>query len=141
MDIKDKIRNRRHELNMTLDELSSISGISKTTLHRIETSVKANIRMYNLEALASSLNVPMNYLLGQDSKEAMDRQKINSFIELLNFLGYSFTYDDSDEKYVLKDETSEIRLNYQTIDNLNTEVIHYLEFRLDQLHEKEKGKK
>lgn len=62
-DIGKKIRERRKELGMTLDELARAVGVSKQTIFRYEDRTIENIPIDKLHKIAGKLNVPMAYLL------------------------------------------------------------------------------
>jgi transcriptional regulator with XRE-family HTH domain len=52
MEFKENIKNRRLELNLTLDEVSSKLGVSKPTLQRYESGVISNVPFDKIEKLA-----------------------------------------------------------------------------------------
>ena len=62
-DIGKKIRERRKELGMTLDELARAVGVSKQTIFRYEDRTIENIPIDKLHKIAGKLNVSMAYLL------------------------------------------------------------------------------
>ena len=62
-DIGKKIRERRKELGMTLDELARAVGVSKQTIFRYEDRTIENIPIDKLHKIAEKLNVSVTYLL------------------------------------------------------------------------------
>ena len=62
-DIGKKIRERRKELGMTLDELARAVGVSKQTIFRYEDRTIENIPIDKLHRIAEKLNVSLTYLL------------------------------------------------------------------------------
>ena len=62
-DIGKKIRERRKELGMTLDELARAVGVSKQTIFRYEDRTIENIPIDKLHKIAGKLNVSIAYLL------------------------------------------------------------------------------
>ena len=62
-DIGKRIRERRKELGMTLDELAKAVGVSKQTIFRYEDRTIENIPIDKLHKIAGKLNVSMAYLL------------------------------------------------------------------------------
>ncbi|MGN1025503.1 MAG: helix-turn-helix domain-containing protein [Faecousia sp.] len=64
MDMKDIIKNRRSELGLTLDEVASRAGVSRSTVLRWETGAIANLGRDKIAALAAALQVSPEYLLG-----------------------------------------------------------------------------
>lgn len=63
MEIKDKIKSKRIELNMTLEELAIKTGVSKSTIKRWEDGEIASMKSSKIAALAKALNVEPSYLI------------------------------------------------------------------------------
>lgn len=66
MSIGEKIKCRRHELDMTLEDVSTFVGVSRQTLSRYETGVIGNIPSDKIELLAQVLKISPSYLMGWD---------------------------------------------------------------------------
>ncbi|NLB91162.1 MAG: helix-turn-helix transcriptional regulator [Clostridiales bacterium] len=64
--LKDKIRNRRKELDMTLEDVSKKVGVSAQTIQKYESGLISNIPSDRIEALAEALEVSPAYLMGWD---------------------------------------------------------------------------
>jgi len=67
-DIIDRMKNRRLELDMSYQDLSDKTGISKSTLQRYETGFIKNLGIDKLEILARALGVSPGYLMGWEEK-------------------------------------------------------------------------
>ena len=65
MDLGQRIRNERKMLNMTLEQLAKKVGISKMTLHRIETS-KTSPSIAILGDIAEALHTPISNFIEED---------------------------------------------------------------------------
>ena len=63
MDIKDKIKNRRIELGLTLEEVGLAVGVAKSTVKKWESGQIASMRQSKITALAKVLKVDPTYLL------------------------------------------------------------------------------
>lgn len=73
MEVKDIIRNRRLELDLTLDQIAQRVGVSKPTVMRWENGDIENMRADKIAKLAKALNTTPVYLMGwTDEKEIMD---------------------------------------------------------------------
>ena len=68
MGLKENIKNRRLELNLTLDDVSKKLSISKPTLQRYESGVISNIPSDKIEKLAEILETTPAYLMGWDTE-------------------------------------------------------------------------
>jgi len=68
MGLKENIKNRRLELNLTLEDVSKKLSISKPTLQRYESGVISNIPSDKIEKLAIILETTPSCLMGWDDK-------------------------------------------------------------------------
>lgn len=66
MEMKDKIKQRREELGLTLEEVGNIVGVGKSTVRKWETGDIANMRRDKIAKLAVALRTSPAYLLGYD---------------------------------------------------------------------------
>lgn len=64
MGFKENIKNRRLELNMTLEEVSKQLEVSKPTLQRYESGVISNVPFEKVELLAEILQTAPSWLMG-----------------------------------------------------------------------------
>ena len=65
----DRIKNRRIELGMTLEELGKRVGVGKSTVRKWETGYIANMRRDKIAKLAEALAVSPLYIMGIESPE------------------------------------------------------------------------
>lgn len=79
MKIDEKIRNRRLELRLTIEQVADRVGVAKSTIQRWESGYTASIKQSKLMALAKALCVPPTYLVFED--EELKPQKSESEIE------------------------------------------------------------
>ena len=66
MDFKDRIRSRRIELGMTLDEVAKKVGVNNATISRWESGAIENQRRDKIELLAAALKLSPGELMGWD---------------------------------------------------------------------------
>mgnify|MGYP001126388426 FL=1 len=78
MEIKDKIKQRREELGLTLEEVGNIVGVGKSTVRKWETGDIANMRRDKIAKLAVALRTSPAYLLGYDETEKTADPKVDS---------------------------------------------------------------
>lgn len=64
MNIGERIKFKRLEKDMTLEDLAKITGVSKPTIFRYESGEIKNIPSDKIEKLAQGLNVSPGYLMG-----------------------------------------------------------------------------
>lgn len=64
VEITNRIKTRREELNMSYQTLSDKVGISKSTLQRYETGFIKNMPIDKLEDIAHALHISPAYLMG-----------------------------------------------------------------------------
>lgn len=68
MGIGSKIRNRRIELQLTLEDVAKAMGVSKSTVSRYESDEIENMGIDKVEALAKILQVSTAYIMGWSDK-------------------------------------------------------------------------
>ena len=67
MQIKDIIKKRRKELNLTYEELGNMCGVGKTTVRKWELGLTENMKVDKIEQLSNALKISPLELLGYDS--------------------------------------------------------------------------
>lgn len=83
MAIKDIIRKRREELDLTYEELGEKVGVGKSTVRKWETGMIENIKRSNIAALAKALEISPSLLMGWETKdeyESGENSSDNSFV-------------------------------------------------------------
>ena len=73
MELKDKIKKRREELNMSLQQVADIVGVNKSSIKRFEDGEIKNIRLDRVEKIAQALQISPVYLMGWDEDLAQTR--------------------------------------------------------------------
>ncbi|MBU3195697.1 helix-turn-helix domain-containing protein [Clostridium algidicarnis] len=102
MNMNEKIKIRREELGLTLQEVGEYLGVSKATVQRYESGEIKNLKLGSIEKLAKILKISPAYLMGWEEKQPENQ------IETIaaHFEGEEFTEDDKEDienfiKYVL----------------------------------------
>ena len=70
MNIGDRIRNRRKDLNKTLEDIGKKVGVTKATIQRYENGNIVNIPSDKIEMLAKALETTPAYLMGWEDQKA-----------------------------------------------------------------------
>ena len=68
MEFKDIVKNRRKELDLTLEEIGNAVGVAKATVLRWESGEIQNIRRDKIVSLANVLRLPVGVLMGWDDE-------------------------------------------------------------------------
>lgn len=71
-EIINRIKNRRQELDLSYQDLSDLTGISKSTLQRYETGFIKKVPITQIEIIAKALNVSPGYLMGWEDKKPLN---------------------------------------------------------------------
>ncbi len=69
MELKDRIKQKRLENNMTLEDVAKIIGVTRQTVQKYESGVVNNIPSDKIEKLATALKTTPAYLMGWEDKE------------------------------------------------------------------------
>lgn len=77
MDIKDKLKDRRKELNMTMLDVANRVGVSEATVSRWESGDIANMRRDKIVSLAKALQVHPSFIMGWEDESKGKEQPEN----------------------------------------------------------------
>lgn len=81
MEFKDIIKQRRNELNMTMEELAKLIGVSTPTIQRYESGEIENVRRDKIKLLADALQCSPAVLMGWENPDDAVSSIINKRIE------------------------------------------------------------
>lgn len=69
MELSDRIKARRTELGLTLEDIGNTLGVSKTTIQRYESGKIKNLKQATIKRLAVVLRTTPEYLMGWDEQK------------------------------------------------------------------------
>jgi len=69
MTLGEKIRKRRIELNMTMDDLGNAIGVQRSAINKYEKGFITDLKRSTIQALANALGVSPLYLLDDDDED------------------------------------------------------------------------
>ncbi len=81
MNIGERLKLKRREKHMTLEQVGKLIGVSKQTVQRYEAAKIENIPLSRLEELARVLGTTPGYLMGWESED------IDNYDSIKNLLG------------------------------------------------------
>ncbi len=99
--IIDRIKSRRLELQLSYQDLSDKTGISKSTLQRYETGFIKNLGIDKLEILAKALQVSPGYLMGWEINSAHEHHTIAAHHDAEEFTTEELQDIEDFKRYVL----------------------------------------
>lgn len=127
-DIGKKIKKARIQQGLTLDDLSNITGISKSSLVRYETN-KSDITIKNLEILANALFItPASLVSRNKNADAL----MNPFIELVEeSSGCELRYDPLNNFYQFTLDQSNCTFGIRPTEfkKFKDEIMEFIEFK------------
>ena len=82
MDIGKVIKNRRLQLNLTLEQVGELVGVGKSTVRKWENGMIENMGRDKIALLSKALNLSPLVLLGMENDEEMYSQANISFIKV-----------------------------------------------------------
>lgn len=103
MELKDNIKAARKRLELTLDEVAKVVGVSKQTIQRYESGVIGNIPSDRLERLAVALKTTPGALMGWEKSNddpeltKKDEREIESDLQDMMNSVASAAYDGDDD--------------------------------------------
>ncbi len=83
MEMKDIIKPRREELNLTQKEVADFVGVSEATISRWESGEIKNLRRDRISALAKILNLSPSTIVGELEEEVLPEDS-NSILKISN---------------------------------------------------------
>lgn len=133
MDVGKRIRERRKELNISVDELAKKLNKNRTTVYRYEKGDIENLPMDILGPLAKALDTTPAYLMGWDNKPV---SAINAITEY-----YRLSVEDLAEETLESENNVRIERfkiwaekfgEYVFTDEEHSKIVEYAEFLLYQ---------
>ncbi len=123
-----RIKKRRKELNLSLKELSSLSGISASALQRYETK-GTDMAITKLVQIANALETTPLYLMGMESKD-LSWDEIRCILPLIEQFSFKLDYDGDSESYILKsiNDNTSFPIALEDLRELKKNTLSYFEF-------------
>lgn len=129
MDVGKRIKERRKELNMSVDELAQKLNKNRTTVYRYEKGDIENLPMDILGPLAEVLNTTPAYLMGWDNKSISAMDTITDY--------YRLSIGREDNIRVKRFDTWAKKFNkYVFTDEEHNKLVEYAEFLIHQRERK-----
>ncbi|MEK3988430.1 MULTISPECIES: helix-turn-helix domain-containing protein [Robertmurraya] len=130
MEFKDKVRNRRLELGLTLEDVAKAVGVSAPTIQRYESGEIKNIRKDKIKALSDALRVTPSFLMDwEETAEA--KQSFDYFLEMqLRLLGYEIVYDEENGCVVLVGKEGTFEISESDVEDLSNNLKSFLNFKI-----------
>lgn len=83
MCVHERIKHRRNELNMSVDELANKINKNRATIYRYEKGDIENLPLDILEPLANALETTPQYLMGWETPEVKEVKIVNENVEFI----------------------------------------------------------
>ena len=104
MEFKDLIKTRRKELNLTLEDIGKVVGVSKATVLRWESGEIENVRRDKIALLAKALHCTPAYLMGWEEEVSIAESHTFPIIgEVAAGFG-SLAYEETGDTVAIPDE-------------------------------------
>ena len=125
MTVGDRIKQRRLELGLSVDDLASKLNKNRATVYRYESNDIENFPTSTLEPLAKALGTTPAYLM-EDS--------FNYFLEMqLRLMGYEIIYEEEDFYTILRYEGHEYEIDDKDINELSSATKSFVDFKLHEI--------
>lgn len=120
MNIGRRIRERRIELGLSVDDLAKKLNKNRATIYRYESNYIENLPTSVLESISKILNVTPAYLMGwenskpfkkQDTTSPSAKDQIGAFYLQLKGLGWTCDWSEEDQTYYLSNGTTSIKVS------------------------------
>lgn len=101
-DIGQRIRQQRHALDMTQEELGKKIGVTKATINKYETGIVHTLPRPKIEALASALQITPAYLMGWTENNTNVNNGLNNGVIGQNYGTMSVSTQSKEEEELVK---------------------------------------
>jgi len=118
MGVKDIIKNRRIELNMTMKEVADKVGVSEGTVSRWESGDIANMRRDKIMALAKVLDLSPNVIMEWDDTEPEQEE-------------HYYLDDDAREMAEFMHKNPNYKVLFDAVRNVSAEDIEFVRQMID----------
>lgn len=133
MELKDNIKRRRLDLGLTLEELANKIEVSRSTLHKYENGVIANIPHEKIEKLAKALKtIPVELVWNDFYISEKSFKKENTFYDYLYLYGYTIEAHDNHIYYITHNKKT-YAVSIDEMNSLLKSSTEYTEFLMSRL--------
>ncbi len=120
IEIGNRIKLERENLNLTLKDIADDIGVAISTIQRYENGLIKEIKLPVIQAIANSLNVNPNWLIGKENNKRINNNQINQEEkELLIKFNKLNALGKSEAKKRIEELT---QIEKYTIDNISDEL-------------------
>ena len=102
MTLGEKIRKRRIELNMTMDDLGNAIGVQRSAINKYEKGMITDLKRSTIHALATALQVSPLYLLDDDSGDEERLEALHQNPQLGLLFDRSRKMSEADVEFMLQ---------------------------------------
>lgn len=102
MDVKDILKRRRIEKQLTLDDVGRLVGVSAATISRWESGDIANMKRDKIVKLAKALNISPAIIMGWDEEDPTIQKRdadLEAIEKILSADGYALCCESYDDDY------------------------------------------
>lgn len=135
MTVGDRIKQRRLELGLSVDDLASKLNKNRATVYRYESNDIENFPTSTLEPLAKALGTTPAYLMGWEEQTSFTKEdSFNYFLEMqLRLMGYEIIYEEEDFYTILRYEGHEYEIDDKDINELSSATKSFVDFKLHEI--------
>ena len=102
MKLGEKIRKRRIELGMTMDDLGNAIGVQRSAINKYEKGAIVDLKRSTIQALANALQVSPLYLLEDDNDDDERLEALHQDPRLCLLFDRSRKMSSSDVEFMLQ---------------------------------------
>lgn len=132
MTIGQIIYNRRKQLGLTLEDVGNAVGVGKSTVKKWEDGYISNMKRDKIALLAKALDIPVEYLVGDDSNNEVNYEYYE-IEEKLKFVGCKLGFYEEDAYLWIEFPDGSLEITEKDLSELNKSTNDFLKFKLMEL--------
>ena len=140
MTIGERLKERRKELHMTLEDVSKATGMPRSTIQRWESGAVINMGLSNLQKVANALNTTVSYLqtgvsVTVDYGKRREISNFDVFEYLCKKTGYSYASRVGTTRYYCKAGSEFAPADEKNMKEVLEQTAHYFAFLMHERSE------
>lgn len=144
MNIGKRIKERRKEIGLSVEEVSEKLNKNRATVYRYESNDIENLPLNVLEPLAKVLNTTPAYLMGWEKETSKNINQDDKSTSMINYnleqyiqsLGFNIIADEAEGNLILATKEAEYEITLSDLESFENTTESFIKFKLSEIMNK-----